>query len=94
MALTIGPCGRCGADVISGRSDGATHWDAIVDSTPLDPLQELSAVVAGCRTWTHYTAPGLLYLRGRRIIRERPAGTRARQTVHADHRCPGRTPPR
>jgi hypothetical protein len=96
MALDTGHCRQCSAEIITGRSDGPTAWDVTVDAAPLDPLGELAAAVAGCWTWTLHTRAGQLYLRSPATIRTRPAGTRPRQTVHADHRCPTleRTPPR
>lgn len=90
MTLDTGPCPRCKGDTISGRSSGPTAWDIRVDAAPLDPLAELTSTVAGCRTWTLHTVAGELYLRSPRKIVSSPAGTRDRQTVHADHVCPTR----
>lgn len=92
MALTLGPCPRCGADTIRGLSGGRLlGQDVRVDAGPLDPRQELASLVAGCATWTLHTVAAELRPRLPHVIRARPAGTIPRQTVHADHVCG--TPP-
>jgi hypothetical protein len=93
VTLEHAPCGRCGQDTISGLSGSrACSVDVRVDAHPLTAVQELHALVAGCRTWTLHTVADELHPRTVQVIRSRPAGTRPRQTVHAEHRCPGRTP--
>jgi hypothetical protein len=90
--LTRGPCRRCGQDTISGLSGTrSAAVDVRVDADPLTPVQELDRLVAGCRTWTLHTVADELHPRPAHVIRTRPAGTRPRQTVHAEHACPGRT---
>lgn len=54
---------------------------------PLTPTGELGAVLAGLTTYTHHHGPGELHHRNPWTITTRPAGSRARQTVHATHRC-------
>ncbi len=97
MALTIGPCRVCGVDTIAGLTNGgrALALDVTLDATPLDPRGELEAAVAGCRTYTHHVVPGVLHVRSGRTIRQRPAGSQPRQTVHREHVCipRGRTTP-
>lgn len=87
--LTIKPCPRrCGAQLLTGLSGRRrAALDVALDLTPLDPLTELAAVVAGCWTWTVHP-PGDAHARTAAAILAHPAGTVARQTVHADHRCP------
>lgn len=89
QVLTIKPCPRrCGAQLLTGLSGGrACSVDVALDTEPLDPLTELTAVVAGCWTWTLHP-PGDAYPRSAAAIAAHPAGTVGRQTVHADHRCP------
>lgn len=88
--LTETPCGRCGRLTIGGWS-GTGELLSVQVTADLDPLttpeEELTALVAGCRTWTLHTVARQLEPRTARIIRQRPAGTRPRQTVHPDHRC-------
>ena len=96
--LTDGICRRCRTPTFGGWSrNGRMAAELVtVDSQPLDPVQELRALVAGCRTWTLHTVARELHPRGPDAIRDRPAGTRPRQTVHATHVCtpaPWRIPP-
>lgn len=82
---------RCGVDTVQGLS--ASGLEERVDAAPLNPEQELAAIVAGLRTFTLYVVPDQLHVRLAHHVRARPAGTHPRQTVHAEHRCthqPGR----
>lgn len=86
--LTEGPCRRCGRQTL-GAWSGTGEMLSVqvtVDASPLTPLQELAATLAGWRTWTFHPGARQLWARGARTIRSRPAGT-PRQTVHADHVC-------
>jgi len=89
MSLTHATCRRCGRETIGGWSGTGQllSVQTTVDADPLTPEQELRVLVAGCWTWTLYTVAAQLHPRSARIIRQRPAGTRPRQTVHADHQC-------
>lgn len=77
-------CGRCGAELLTGLCAGI---DVQVDAAPLSPIGELHAVLAGVRTCTLHVVAMELHPRGAQAIRERPAGTRPRQSVHSHHRC-------
>jgi hypothetical protein len=83
------PCNRCGRQIIGGWTRGGRllSFQVTVDADPLDSEQELAALVAGCRTWTLHTVPDELHPRTAWHIRNRPAGTIPRQTVHVDHQC-------
>ena len=86
--ITENTCRRCGRQTLGGWS-GTGEFASVqvrVDAAALTPLQELTAVVAGCRTWTLHPGISQLHPRTARTIRTRPAGT-PRQTVHADHVC-------
>jgi len=96
MALTREPHNRCGADTIAGWSGNgrSSGFQVRVDAQPLTPEQELLLILAGRRTWTLHTVADELHPRPARVIRQRPAGSTPRQTVHPDHVCtppPGRT---
>src|SRR5689334_23333827 len=80
------PC-RC-PDLIQVLT--AEGFDVRLDPAPLGPLEELAACVAGCHTFTRHDVSGAVHGRTPFVIRTRPAGTRLRQTVLAEHRC---TPP-
>lgn len=85
-AMTVtAPCPRCGTPVIAGGP--RTVLPAVCDATPLTPLGELRAVVAGRWTWTWWTIPDTLHPRDPFVIRHRPAGSRPRMHVLADHAC-------
>lgn len=66
-------------------------FDVRIDEETLDPIGELRATVAGLTTYTRHVGTGAVFHRGPGQIRERPAGTRPRQEVHAEHRCPPTT---
>lgn len=80
---------RCGADVLEALtgSGQALGLDVVVDTAPLTPAGELAAVLAGVTTYTHHVVAAELHHRSPWTIRTRPAGSRARQTVHALHVC-------
>lgn len=93
MPLTIKPCPRCRADILTGLSGTRrAAVDVALDPAPLNPPAELGRLLAGCRTWTLHSG-GQAHPRTAATIRARPAGTIPRQTVLADHRCsPGGNP--
>ena len=62
-------------------------FDVRLDPEQLTPLGELRALVAGRATYTVHTSTGAVFHRGAYEIRQRPAGTRPRQEVHAEHAC-------
>lgn len=65
----------------------ASGFDVRLDPEVLDTLGELRAILAGRRTYTRHTYSGEVHHRPAYKIRERPAGSRPRQDVHAEHRC-------
>lgn len=83
------PCPRCRTTVLTGLSNGSrgASLEITVDRQPLTPATELTAIMAGHRTWTLHTA-GELHARTPETITTRVAGSTPRQTVHADHACP------
>lgn len=87
-------CARCGGGVIAGLS--ALGFDVELDATELDPPGELAVTVAGGATYTRHTWADEIAHRPASTIRERPAGSRPRQAVHAAHDCarPSPTPRR
>lgn len=86
--LTDEPCPRCRLETVAGWS--ASGFMVRVDVQPLTPELELLALLAGRHTYTLHTWARELRHRPPRVIRQRPAGTTPRQTVHMDHQC---TPP-
>jgi len=82
-------CRHCGRQTLGGWSGSGqvASIQVTVDAAPLTPLQELAATLAGWRTWTFHTGVRQLHTRDAGTIRRRPAGTRPRQTVHAQHQC-------
>lgn len=92
--LTASRCRDCGTPTFGGWTAEPCALLVTLDAQALNPEQELTALMAGCWTWTLHAVPFELTMRGARTIRQRPAGTRPRQSVHADHRCtaPWRTP--
>lgn len=83
-------CTGCRAEVIAGRDD--LGRDVTLDPTVLDPEGELEAILDGRRTYTLHALTGSIGHRDAWRIKVRPAGTRARQTVHPAHRCEDETP--
>lgn len=83
-------CPRCRLEIIRGHDP--LFGEITLDPTPLDPLGELGAVLTQRQT---YTVRALLGARPEArartpfTMRHRPAGTRAHETVHPTHRCPG-----
>jgi hypothetical protein len=80
-------CHRCRQPVLEGDTD--SNRAAVpyrMDRDPLDCWGELDAVHSGRLTWTLHST-GHVYARSARIIAARPAGSRLRQSVHADHVC-------
>lgn len=63
-------------------------FDVKLDPTPLTPLDELRALVAGRRTYTLYVVAGEVHPRSASKIRWSPAGHTPRATVHAQHEHP------
>lgn len=90
-AVTEQRCPRCRLKTMRGLSD--LGLDVVLDLEELDPRGELDAVVGGRHTWTLHTYAGQIAHRPPRVIIDRPAGTRPRQTVHRDHRCEEVPPP-
>lgn len=81
-------CPRCSTELIAGISDLGLDTELEVEA--LDAAAELVAVLAGRRTYTHHHGPDEIASRSAYRIRQRPAGTRPRTTVHAAHHCPER----
>jgi hypothetical protein len=61
--------------------------EVTLDPEPLDPRGELDAIVSGRWTFTLHTGAEQIATRGARTISARPARTRAREVVLAEHRC-------
>jgi hypothetical protein len=80
----VSPCRHPGTELVVTE----LGFDVRLDPEVLDPLSELRAAVAGRRTFTVHAGSGAVFGRGASQIRARPAGTRPRQDVHAEHRCP------
>lgn len=84
-------CKRCRQDTLAGQSNGgrALALDVRLDVDELDPAGELDAILSGRHTWTvHHRMDGMdAWHRGSQEIRQRPAASRPRQAVHADHVC-------
>lgn len=78
-------CPRCRVEVLDVRT--VNGLDLTLEPETLDPLGELRAAVAGRSTYTRYPHSGAVHPRPAYKIRERPAGSRPRQDVHAAHRC-------
>lgn len=76
---------RCGTAVLAGLS--AAGLTIALDRAPLSPTGELMAVLAGVWTYTHHHVANEVHVRMAGTINQRPAGTRARQSVHPVHRC-------
>jgi hypothetical protein len=76
---TQDPCPRCGAPVYTGWAEGL---HATVDTEPLDPANEVAALITG--RWTYTRTPG-----GELVHRDagRITGGSVPGTVHAQHRC-------
>jgi hypothetical protein len=74
-------CKRCKASILVAVSEGLP---AYVDTTPIDALQEIRALVEGRWTYTLTTARELLH-RDRLRIQTTPD---TRTTIHRQHRCP------
>lgn len=85
LTVTVKRCPRCTGSTISGVS--GLGFDATLDTTVLDPIGELEAVLDGRQTYTVHELSEQIVERSPRAIRTRPAGTRPRQSVHPEHRC-------
>jgi hypothetical protein len=86
------PCPHCRAKTWTGVEDVArAALPYRLDPQQLDTTAELNALQSGRLTWTRHSS-GAVLLRSATVILARPAGTVPRQTVHADHACPGGTP--
>ncbi|MGW4388232.1 hypothetical protein [Streptomyces sp. NPDC004685] len=81
------PCPRCGADTLNARTpDRVAAVEVHADPTPLDPVAEILARLAGRITWClvdhdHIAA------RIRWRSTEHIAAGRCTHTVIADHQC-------
>ena len=85
--MDVRPCPRCRAQTWTGVEDSnRAALPYRLNPEPVDTLGELSAVVAGLRTWTQHWN-GDVHLRGVQAIAQWPAGRTPRQAVHADHAC-------
>jgi hypothetical protein len=76
--------------VLKGQTNGGrgAALDVVLDSRPLDPGQELAALTGGRLSWTWTVhSIGDAHARTAAVILARPAGTMARQAVHAEHHC-------
>lgn len=83
-------CPHCRTPVWTGETGGGKRLalPVTLDPAALDPATELSAVLAGRRTYTRHTGTGEVHARSAAVIAARPAGGRPRETVHAAHTCP------
>jgi len=87
-----GPCRHTAPEVLEVRTE--TGFDVKLDPTPLTPVEELAATVAGRRTYSRRWVRGEVYSRSAYKIRVEPAGSNPYVTVHAEHQCPpAATPP-
>lgn len=87
--LTADRCRGCRADILRGLNDDWCAWTIEVDPTPLSPLGEALARLAGrstvaCESWGG--AGPKLSRRGHHQITGRPAGS-GRFDVLATHLC-------
>lgn len=73
-----GTCRRCGAHLLVAHVEGLT---ARVDAHPINPTQEIAALLAGKWTYTHDWKQ--LFYRDAPRIRSGDPGP-----IHAEHRCP------
>jgi hypothetical protein len=78
-------CRTCGAEVLEVRT--SSGFDVVLDPEPLTPVDELRALVAGCRTYTRHLN-GDVHPRTAHKIRAAPAGSTPRSTVHRTHEHP------
>lgn len=86
MTTVSGTCPRCRAQVLTGVTM-RPGFEVTLDPRPLDPPGELDAIADGRRTCTLHTAADQLAMRGWQAITHRPASTRCRELVLAEHRC-------
>ncbi|TYB50250.1 hypothetical protein FXF51_56845 [Nonomuraea sp. PA05] len=82
--VSLAMCRRCGQPILSGDSEGV--W-VRADPTPIDPRQELDAILAGLATYDLHPhgLPRRPYLWRRNSFRIR--GERKWQVLQ-QHRCP------
>lgn len=81
------PCPRCGADTLTARTpDRAAAIDVRADPTPLDPVAEILARLAGHLTWCLVDREHIA-ARIRWRTNEHIAAGRCTHTVIADHQC-------
>jgi hypothetical protein len=89
LTTTARRCPSCRAEVLTGIDD--LGIDVTVDPDPiLDPVHELEVILGGARTYTRHLHSDTIAHRSPGRIVAHPAGTRARVTVHAEHRCEAR----
>lgn len=78
-------CPGCGARVLVGLDDSVCAFRAVADPTPLDPLQELAALLLTRDTYRLHSAPKVrLRRRDRWQIAALPAGV---VVVLPEHSC-------
>lgn len=86
-------CGKCGEIVQTGIDDPVMGEQAMVDPTPLTPLQDLTCAMTGRTTYRLFQAGTVTRISARdQFTRHHPAGAEGQPPIVPAHRCGARFP--